>query len=74
MQVYTDDPCVAVRGSAKRCQIFASLMILNVCMLGWALSYHRAQLGKSVGWIGYTVENGCESSDGEQLITFYERA
>ena len=33
-------------------------MILIWLILGWSLSYHKAQLGKSVGWIGYKLEIG----------------
>ena len=58
MQVYTDDPCMIIRGSQERCQRLASLMVLLWLILGWSLSYHKAQFGKSVGWIGYKLEIG----------------
>ena len=58
MQAYTDDPWMVIRGSKKRCQRLAPLLILIWLILGWALSYHKAQLGKSVGWIGYKLEVG----------------
>ena len=55
MQVYTDDPCMTLRGSRKRCEIIAAMVVTTWLTLGRSLSDHKAQLAHSVNWIGYTI-------------------
>ena len=35
-----------------------SVVVLLWLILGWDLSYHKAQLTKAVAWVGYRIEAG----------------
>ena len=56
LQVYTDDPCAAIRGTPRRVKLIATVLALFWRALGWQLSYHKGQLGKTVDWIGFTFK------------------
>ena len=53
--MYTDGPCCATRGSAASCDRMAATLVLFWLVLGWDLSYHKAQLGAMAGWVGYSI-------------------
>ena len=55
LQVCTDDPCCVMRGTAAYCDRMAATLVLFWLVLGWDLSYHKAQLGATVGWVGYSI-------------------
>ena len=52
LQVYVDDPSLAIRGSPPHCQKQAALMILAWSILGVRLAFNKGQWGPSVNWIG----------------------
>ena len=58
VQTYVGDPCVSLRGTRSRCNNLACVMILFWLVLGWGLSYHKAQLSDTIDWIGYTLHIG----------------
>ena len=52
LQVYVDDPLLAVRGSQDRRRLLAARFIAGFLILGARLAFPKAQLGARVAWIG----------------------
>ena len=54
LQVYTDDPCAAIRGTASRCRHIVVVLLLVLCLIGYSLATRAAQSGpEEVSWTGY---------------------
>ena len=57
-EMYVDDPCLVLYGDVDRRAQMVSVVVLLWLILGWDLSYHKAQLTKAVAWVGYKIEAG----------------
>lgn len=55
LQIYVDDPLLAVRGTRKRRRLLAARFIAVMIILGIRLAFDKAQFGKNVGWIGVNL-------------------
>ena len=55
MQVYVDDPAMAVRGSRAFRRQQVAVLMLAWATLGISLALKKGQLGTSVDWIGITM-------------------
>ena len=52
MQVYVDDPSLAIRGPPSHCRKQVAFIILAWSVLGVKLALPKGQLGPAVNWIG----------------------
>ena len=52
MEIYVDDPIVAIRGTQHRRKRLVCIFTLAWLSLGFPLAFQKAQLGQSVSWIG----------------------
>ena len=55
LQVYVDDPLLALRGTYARRRRLAARYLAILIVLGVRLAYHKAQLGDQVVWIGVEI-------------------
>ena len=55
-EVFVDNPAIALRGSEERCNELAVLTCWLWRVMGFPLSWSKAQLGKRVDWIGASIE------------------
>ena len=51
-QLYVDDPAIAIRGNEQQRDEFIAVAVLVWRLLGFDLSFHKAQRGTTVTWIG----------------------
>ena len=56
---YVDDPLAAISGTPERRKLIATAIILIWTVLGFQLAFAKGQLGKTVTWIGGTLQ--CET-------------
>ena len=54
-QLYVDDPCSTVRGTAERSDRLVTILIIFWLVLGWRLAYHKGQYGRQIEWVGYSI-------------------
>ena len=55
MQVFVDDPWLALRGTQSQCRRMAAVVILVWRILGVDLAFSKGQLGDKVNWIGASL-------------------
>ncbi len=58
LMCYVDDPLAALSGTPERRRLLAATIILVWSVLGFDLAFAKGQLGKTVTWIGGTLQ--CE--------------
>ena len=56
LQLYVDDPIIALRGAEARRRRLASKFVAVFLVLGFPLAFSKAQRGQCVVWIGVTFE------------------
>ena len=71
MEVYVDDPAVAVRGTPENRMAKISMLMLAWTVLGVTLAVKKGQLGKQIDWIGatFSIDN---SDSGTVIVTIME--
>ena len=52
IEIYTDDPCIAVAGTKKQRDRLVACVVLLWRALGFPLSWHKGSRGRRVDWIG----------------------
>ena len=52
MQVFVDDPIIAVAGTFKERRDLLTMLLLLWAVLGFKFSWKKGQLGAKVEWIG----------------------
>ena len=59
MEVYTDDPCMALAGTPAQRRRFVAIIVLTWRTLGFPLSWKKAVLGTRADWIGgnFDIDN-----------------
>ena len=55
LNIYTDDPILAMYASEARRKTIMSTFILLWLLLGFGLAYHKGQRGTAVTWVGYDI-------------------
>ena len=71
MEVYVDDPAVAVRGTPENRMVKISMLMLAWTVLGVTLAIKKGQLGKQIDWIGATF-NIADTDRGTVVVTIME--
>ena len=56
LQIYSDDPCAVIRGSSSRRRLLCCTLLLIWLLLGFDLAYDKGQRGRSITWIGYSMQ------------------
>ena len=59
IQLYVDDPCVALRGTKAQRDRAAAIIVVVWSLAGFPLAFRKAQRGSSITWIGCAI--GAES-------------
>ena len=71
-EVYTDDPCICMRGDKQhRDRLIAMTVLLWLC-LGFPLSWAKGARGPTVDWIGATFSVQSNSSDRGIIVRIKE--
>ena len=52
MQLYVDDPCVAIRGTPAQRRRIRCIVVVTWAIFGLPLAFHKARCGSAVVWIG----------------------
>ena len=55
LQIYTDDPIASILATPQRARRIVSMLCLIWLVLGFSLSFHKAQYGHQVVWVGYQL-------------------
>ena len=55
LQIYVDDPLLAVRGSKSCRRLLAARFVAVLTLLGFRLAFDKAQFGQCVTWIGVQI-------------------
>ena len=55
MQLYVDDPILTICASPAYTERVIALMALAWLIMGFGLSFHKAQRGSGVDWDGYVI-------------------
>ena len=57
VQIYTDDPITTIYATPERTKRVVAIIIMAWMVLGFSMAFHKAQLAKTVDWVGYKVSS-----------------